>query len=235
MPDLATQFGLSRQRIHQIIRRLGGADADTARAVRRELRDEQQSALVKAFVDQYQVLITDLAASGLARADIEGKFTLLLPDIPSAIIHDGLTKAEVIFDVNIQEYAFPTAAIEAAVWYAIACNLDLSLDISVAMHQIDLAEAWEVAAVLDQQGLEAEARAKILIMIANARAHAIENEAVTITKKRYDEVRREILDDLGLSFCTGHNALAAHRSDCNETPGWRLLGRGAAQHWANSR
>jgi hypothetical protein len=119
------------------------------------------------------------------------------------LIHDGLTKAEVIFDVNIQEYAFPTAAIEAAVWYAIACNLDLSLDISVAMHQIDLAEAWEVAAVLDQQGLEAEARAKILIMIANARAHAVENEAVTITKKRYDEVRREILDDLGLVSAQG--------------------------------
>ena len=39
MPDLAAQFGVSKQRVHQIIRRLGGADADTARAVRRELRD----------------------------------------------------------------------------------------------------------------------------------------------------------------------------------------------------
>jgi hypothetical protein len=69
--------------------------------------------LVRAFLDQYQVLIADLTASGLARADIEGRFALLLPDIPSVIIRDGLTKAEVIFDVNKQEYAFPAAAIEA--------------------------------------------------------------------------------------------------------------------------
>ncbi len=198
MPDLAAQFGVSRQRIHQIIRRLGGADADTARAVRQELRDEQQNDLVRAFLDQYQVLIADLAASGLARADIEGRFALLLPDIPSVIIRDGLTKTEVIFDVNKQEYAFPTAAIEAAVWYAIACNLDLSADLSVAMHQIDLTEAGEVTSVLDHQGLDAVTRARILIMIANARAHAVENEAITIPKQRYDEVRREILDDLGL-------------------------------------
>jgi hypothetical protein len=39
------------------------------------------------------------AASGLARSDIESKFALLSPDIPSAIIHDGLAKAKVIFDV----------------------------------------------------------------------------------------------------------------------------------------
>jgi hypothetical protein len=154
--------------------------------------------LVRAFLDQYQVLIADLTASGLARADIEGRFALLLPDIPSVIIRDGLTKAEVIFDVNKQEYAFPAAAIEAAVWYAIACNLDLDADLSVAMHQIDLTEAGEVASVLDHQGLEAVTRARILIVIANARAHAVENEAITITKQRYDEVRREILDDLGL-------------------------------------
>ena len=66
------------------------------------------------------------------------------------------------------------------------------------MHQIDLVEAQEVAAVLDQQGLEPETKAEILIMITNARAHVIDNPAVTITKKRYDETRRRNLDDLGL-------------------------------------
>lgn len=203
MPDLADRFGVSRQRIHQIIRRLGGADADTARAVRREVRDEQQSAAVQAFLDEYQSVITHLAASGSARADVEARFALLLPDIPPAVIRDGLTRAEVIFDINVQEYAFPTPVIESAVWYALACDIGLSADLSVAMHQIDLAEAREVAAVLDQQGLEAETRANILIMIANARAHAVDDRVVTITKKRYDEVRREILDDLGLVSAQG--------------------------------
>ena len=203
MPDLAAQFGVSRQRIHQIIRRLGGTDADTARAVRREVREEQQNALVQAFLEQYQDMIAGLAASGSARADIEARFALLLPHIPVAIIHDSLARAEVIFDVNVQEYAFPTAAIESAVWYALARSLNLSADLSLAMHQIDLAEAHEVAVVLDQQGLGAEARAKILIMIVNARAHVVDNPAVTITKKRYDEVRREILDDFGLASAQG--------------------------------
>ena len=123
MQDLAAQFGISRQRIHQIIRRLGGADADTARAVRREVREEQQRALVQAFLEQYQDIIVDLAASGSARADIEARFALLLPHTSTAVIRDSLTRAEVIFDVNIQEYAFPATAIESAVWYALARSL----------------------------------------------------------------------------------------------------------------
>jgi predicted DNA-binding protein YlxM (UPF0122 family) len=203
MPDLAAQFGVSRQRIHQIIRRLGGADADAARAVRREVREEQQNTLVQAFLEEYQDIIADLAATGSARADIEARFALLLPQIPTAVIREGLTRAEVIFDVNVQEYTFPTAAIESAVWYALARSLELGSDLSVAIHQIDLAEAQEVAVVLDEQGLETETQANILIMIANARAHAIENPAISITKKRYDEVRREILDDLGLTSAQG--------------------------------
>ena len=203
MHDLAAQFGISRQRVHQIIRRLGGADADTARAVRRQVRDEQQSALVESFIGKYQEIIVNLAASGLARADIEGRFALLLPEIPSVVIRDGLAKADVIFDANIQEYAFPTAAIEAAVWYAIAYNLGIRADLSAAIHQIVLSDAWEVAAVLDQEGLPAETRPEILILIANARSYAAKNEEVTITRKRYDEIRRDILDDLGLVSAQG--------------------------------
>ena len=203
MPDLAVQFGVTRQRIHQIIRRLEGADADTARAVRREAREEQQNALVQSFLDQYQDIIANLAASGSARADIEARFALLLPNIPTAVIRDSLTRAEVIFDVKIQEYTFPTAVIESAVWYVLARNLDLRADLSIAMHQMDFTEAQEVAAVLDRQGLEAETKANILIMISNARAHAVDNSTATITKKRYDELRREILDDLGISSAQG--------------------------------
>jgi hypothetical protein len=203
MSDLSIRFGVSRQRIHQIIRRLGGTDADTARALRRDVRDEQHGASVKAFLDHYQDIIADLAASGLARADIEDRFALLLPETPPAVIRDGLARAEVIFNVNIQDYAFPTAAIEAAVWYAIARNLRLGPDLSVALNQIDVAEASEVAAALNQQGLRPEIRANILIMIANARAHFIKNEAVCITKKRYGEVRSEILDDFGLVSAQG--------------------------------
>ena len=121
---------------------------------------------------------------------------MLLPNIPTAVIRDSLTRAEVIFDVKIQEYTFPTAVIESAVWYVLARNLDLRADLSIAMHQMDFTEAQEVAAVLDRQGLEAETKANILIMISNARAHAVDNSTATITKKRYDELRREILDDL---------------------------------------
>lgn len=203
MPDLAARFGISRQRIHQIIRRLGGADAETARAVRREVRDERQSAAVQSFLDHYRAVIVDLAASGSSRADIETRFALLLPDTPAIVIRDALARAEVLFDLDVQEYAFPTVAIESAVWYALAHDLKLGADLSIAMHQIDLAEAREVAAVLDQQGLGAEVRAKILIMIANARAYAVDNRAVTISRKRYDEIRREVLDDLGLVSAQG--------------------------------
>ncbi len=203
MQELATKYGLSRQRVHQIIRRLGGAEAEAARAVRRGLRDEQQSARVQAFLDQYQDVIVELATSGCARAEIEGRFSLLVSDSPASVVRDSLTKADVIFDVNIQEYAFPTVAIESAVWYVLARSLNLKADLISALRRIDLAEAQEVAAVLDQQGLSAGTRAEILMLVAAARAYIIDNPAVTITKQRYDEVRRDILRALGLVSAQG--------------------------------
>jgi predicted DNA-binding protein YlxM (UPF0122 family) len=203
MSELASKYGLSRQRIHQIIRRLGGVEAEAARAVRRRLRSEQQSAQVQAFLDQFHDVIVDLAASGSTRTDIEGRFNLLVPDVPAAIIQDSLTKADVIFDVNVQEYVFSTAAIEAAVWYVLARDLNLKADPISALRRIDLVEAQEVATVLDQQGLPTAARAEILILVAAARAHAADNPAVTLAKHRYDEIRRDILTALGLVSAQG--------------------------------
>jgi hypothetical protein len=203
MSELASKYGLSRQRTRQIIRRLGGVEAEAARAVRRGLRSEQHRAQVQAFLDQFHGVIVDLASSGSTRTDIEGRFSLLLPDVQAAVIQDSLTRADVIFDVNVQEYVFPTAAIEAAVWYVLACDLNLKADLISALRRIDLVEAQEVATVLGQQGLPAGARAEILTLVAAARAHAVDNPAVTIGKQRYDEIRRDILTALGLFSAQG--------------------------------
>jgi len=203
MTELATRFGVSRQRIHQIIRRLGGMEAEAARAVRRGIRDEQQNVQVQAFLHQYRDVIVYLATSGSTRTEIEGRFNLLAPDMPMPVIRDGLARAGVIIDVNIQEYVFPTAAIEFAVWYVLAHSLNLNADLMTALLQTDLAEAQEVAAVLDQQGLPEGTRAEILMLVAAARTHVASNSTATITKKRYDEVRRDILNALGLVSAQG--------------------------------
>lgn len=197
--DLAAQFGLSRQRIYQIIRRI--RTTDKMGADRYQVKE--QSEQVAAFLNRYQRVIADLASSGLSRSDIEARFALLLPDISQAVIRESLSRAEVIFNVSIQEHAFPAAAIEFAVWYALARDLKLGADFSVAMNQIDLAKAREVATFLDRQGLEAQTIANILIRIENARAYVAGNPAVSITKKRYEEVRREVLDELDRVFVQG--------------------------------
>jgi hypothetical protein len=126
-----------------------------------------------------------------------------VPDVPAAVIQDSLTQADVIFDVNVQEYVFPTAVIEAAVWYLLARDLNLKTDLISALRRIDLLEAQEVGTVLDRQGLSASVRAEILLLVAAARAHAVDNPAVTIAKWRYDEVRRATLTDLGLVSAQG--------------------------------
>jgi hypothetical protein len=71
------------------------------------------------------------------------------------------------------------------------------------MHHVDPEEGAEVAAVLDRHGIEAEIQARILIMTANARAHAASDPAVTISRRLYDKLRGEILSELGLVSARG--------------------------------
>jgi hypothetical protein len=203
MTALATQFKVSRQRVHQILRRCGAVTAQTARSVRRNIREEHRAGEVEAFLSQHQATITVLAASGAGRLDVEARFILLLPGIPAAVIGDAVASAGVLFDVNVQEFVFSPAVIESGVWYLLACDLQLPADPAIALKELDLVQGQEIAAALRQDELDPETVAMVLCRVAAARSYALQNPLVTLTKARFDSVRRQVLDDLGLTSAQG--------------------------------
>ena len=203
MEELGAAFGISRQRVHQIIQRVGGPGAEAARARRREVREAEQGELVADFVAAHQGVIQELAVAGSARADVEARFHLIFPDTPMVIVREGIVNTGAIFDVNVQEFLFSPSVIEAAVWYALAIDRQLESDASEALRQVDLLEARELAEALDAQGVDPTTRAQVTILVANARSYAVGNPEVSITKGRYDQVRREVIDGLGLASAQG--------------------------------
>ena len=203
LSEIGERYGLTRQRVQQILQKVGGVTALQARSARQQARDKRLTAQVEAFLTEYGNTIEVLAASGCSRTDLEARFSLLRPAIPSAVVREGVAAADVLFDIVVQELIFSTAVIESAVWYVLARSLNLAADWSIALKEVDLQDAREVAAALQDQGLDAETSASVLCLVASAKAHASTHVGVALTKKRYEEVRGWVLQDLGLQSRRG--------------------------------
>ncbi|MDP8930771.1 MAG: hypothetical protein M3O70_19935 [Actinomycetota bacterium] len=68
---------------------------------------------------------------------------------------------------------------------------------------MDLAEAHEVSVALRGEGVHAERVAAILGLVASTRAHAEEIGGLSLSRKRYDEWRLRILQEIGLASRKG--------------------------------
>lgn len=203
MDEIGKLYGTTRQRVRRILGQIDSFTTLQGRLARREARDEELGAQVEAFLVEYRHTIEALAVCGSSRADVEERFALLLPAIPPAVVRESIDAAHVVFDVAVQEFNFSLAVIESAVWFVYARNLGLAGDRTAALRQVDPQGARDVAMALQEGGLNAEMIASVLCLAATAQAHASKHVGITLTRKRYDEVRQEVLNELNLKSRKG--------------------------------
>jgi hypothetical protein len=201
--DIADEHGISRQRVQQIVGKLGKVDAATSREKRRTLRDEALQERVQEFVSRHGEAVQMLAAAGETRADVAARVLLLRPDLTPEFVNTAIRACSTIFDPKVQEVAFPQSVIGDAVWYAVAVDRDLEPDPVAALSALDLAASSELAAELGLRGLDETTVARVVTLVANARTLATSDVALSMTKARYDVLRGTILVDLGLASAQG--------------------------------
>lgn len=197
--QLAEQYGVTRQRIDQILRARGAIDAGQARAVRSERRASEQVEAAQAFLDEHDASLRALAHSGASRVEVESKFALLTPDVAGDVVREAIKRSGLLFDVNREEYHFGHSVIEAGIWYILSRENGLQGDLTVALAELTLAEMVDVSRALTGLGIVPDRTKDILLSIAAARRHLIAAPEVTISKKKYDEQRTSALDYLGLA------------------------------------
>ena len=86
--ELAERYGVTRQRIDQILKARGAIGAAEARSVRSERRTQDFQVYVANFVERHGESLRSLAAAGATRVEVESKFAYLVPEVPAlSLIH----------------------------------------------------------------------------------------------------------------------------------------------------
>jgi hypothetical protein len=201
--ELAERYGVTRQRIDQILKASGAIGAAEARTVRSERRERKFEASVRDFVEQHGESLHALAAAGATRIEVENKFAYLEPDVSGDVVREAIKASGALFNVNREEYNFGQSVVEAGIWYVLARANDLLGDVPAALSEIPLAEMADVAQALAELGVAPERSREVLLSIAAARRRLTADPDLTISKKQYDEQRGSAIQHLGLSSMQG--------------------------------
>ncbi|TXK43296.1 hypothetical protein [Nonomuraea sp. C10] len=197
--EIAELYGLTAPRVNQILQ---GVAAPRPRHRRPPIEHLQEA--VAAFTSEYKDTIAMLAACGTSRAEVIARFQVILPDVDITIVGKGIGASNAVFahwharDAEL----FSARVTEAAVWYLLGRSLNLAGNSKVALEADDFEEAWEVAAALEEQGVPRPDVASVLCLIAAARAFRRDSPDVTITRKRYDKLRLQAINEWNLPAAT---------------------------------
>lgn len=195
---IGQSFGLTRERVRQIIVKVGGTNAEESRLKRAAARDAATKAAREAFLLAYGALAREMAKRGVTRVDAVLKLQALYPGIDVDLAEDALKSSKTVFDKSHAEDIFSKEALAAGVWYLLGAELGLAPAPEWAAVNLDLSLMSELRAALESAEATPSDVATILGVIGAAQKHLIERPEASITGKRYDELRDELVVALGL-------------------------------------
>ncbi|MGO4490475.1 ADP-ribosylglycohydrolase family protein [Arthrobacter sp. 2YAF22_2] len=195
---IGKSYGLTRERVRQIIKKVGGASAEESRAKRLLAREENTAAQHAAFMAGYGHMAKAIAKRGATRADTITKLLALYPQLDPDLAEDALKNSPIVFDHVQGDQIFSDAALEAGVWYLLGSDLSLDPDPEWAAVNLDLDLITELRGVLKAASATDEDVATILGIIGAGQKTLYETPGQSITGKRYEELREELVTAFGL-------------------------------------
>lgn len=193
--EIAERFGITRQRVEQILKRDGAVNAAQARVARATERRGLQESHVDQFLENYGRQLKELVEKRATRAEVDGKFALLEPNIARETINDAIKKLGLIFDVNREELNFSATVVEAGLWYVMARVNSIESDPSIAIEEVSLKEMLDIAELSNSEGIDSATVRSIIASVGSCRRALIMDPRLTITSKRYDQERSEVIND----------------------------------------
>lgn len=195
---IGQSFGLTRERVRQIIVKVGGTNAEESRLKRVAAREAALKATREGFLVAYGTLAREMAKRGVTRTDAVLKLQALYPGVDVDLAEDALKSSTIVFDKYQAEDIFSKEVIATGIWYLLGSDLGLAPDFAYAAVYLDLSLVNELKAVLTSAEVKDDDIATILGIIGAAQKHVADNPEASITRKRYDALREELVVALGL-------------------------------------
>ena len=195
---IGQSFGITRERVRQIIAKVGGTNAEESRRNRIAAREAATRAAHEAFLAEYGQLARKMAKHGVTRPDAVLKLQALYPAIDVDLAEEALRTSAIVFSKSQPDDIFSKEAVAAGIWFLLGSNLNLGPDYGWAAVNLDLNLMSEVRAALESAEVSPEDVATILGVVGAARRHVVEYPSASITGARYQELREELVVALGL-------------------------------------
>ncbi|MDQ0260448.1 hypothetical protein J2W20_002352 [Sinomonas atrocyanea] len=203
LESIGASSGVTRERVRQIVAKLGGATAEESRKQRLAARESASAAGRAAFLLEYGQLARRIAATGATRPEAIERLQSVYPTIDADVADEALKESDIVFDKQDSDNIFSDEAIAAGIWYLLGSELGLAPDLERAATDLPLALISELRSVLAEAALEPEHVATILGVVASAQAHVEAHPDATITGKRYGTLREELVTVMGFESRKG--------------------------------
>lgn len=203
LQEIGAELGVTRERVRQIVVKLGGANAEASRAARQAAKRAEAERQRDSFLDLFGGIASELAHQEFTRAETISRLAVLFPSVDIDLAEDALRESDIVFDQNNDADAFSNVALEAGVWFLLSAELRLKPDHAWAAANLPQELLDELGTHLVQASVTREELATILARIGAAQRAALEDPTLTITGARYNELRGELLDAMGLKSAKG--------------------------------
>ncbi|KRE71689.1 hypothetical protein ASG77_11775 [Arthrobacter sp. Soil762] len=195
---IGQSFGITRERVRQIIAKVGGTNAEESRKNRIASREAATKAAHEAFLAEYGDLARQMAKCGVTRPDAVLKLQALYPAIDVDLAEEALRGSNIVFSKAQMDDIFSKEALAAGIWFLLGSDRNLSPDREWAAVNLDLSLMSELRAALESAEASPDDVATILGVIGAAQKVLSENPSASITGARYQELRDELVVALGL-------------------------------------
>ncbi|WP_434810127.1 sigma factor-like helix-turn-helix DNA-binding protein [Microbacterium sp. bgisy189] len=203
LQEIGAELGVTRERVRQIVVKLGGANAEASRAARQAAKDAEAGRRRDSFLDHFGEIASELAHQGFTRTESISRLAVLFPAMDVDLAEDALRESDIVFDQNNDADIFSNVALEAGVWFLLSAELRLKPDHAWAAANLSQDLLDELGTHLVEASVTREELATILARIGAAQRAALEDPTLTITGARYNELRGELLDAMGLTSAKG--------------------------------
>ncbi|MFJ4998633.1 sigma factor-like helix-turn-helix DNA-binding protein [Microbacterium sp. NPDC088619] len=210
LEEIGAEHDLTRERIRQIVRAHGGVDAEQSRAARTAQKDADRDAARVALLEEFEETARDLADRDVTRPRAVARIRALFPNVDGELLDEALRQSGIKFETERNELWFSDAVLEAGIWYLIGAELRLKPDPKWAAVHLDQILLDGLNAVLADVKVTDSEAATILGVIGASKRAAAERE-LTITGARYQELRQQLLDAMGLESSKGSSPWPATR------------------------
>ncbi|MDF2695181.1 MAG: hypothetical protein K0S65_3564 [Labilithrix sp.] len=203
LQEIGAELGVTRERVRQIVVKLGGADAEASRAARQAAKSAVAAQARDEFLASFHDVASELAHQGFTRAETISRLAVIYPAMDVVVADDALKGADIVFDQNNDVDIFSNVALEAGVWFLLGSELRLKPDYRWAALHLPQELLDELGTRLVGASVTPEELATILGIIGAAQRAAVEDRTLTITGARYNDLRGELLDAMGLKSAKG--------------------------------